>query len=210
MGADFHIFNAKSIGFIGDYMIGFKVKGVSVTFVFSFFALFAVLFYSDSSFKILTALFACFLHEAGHLVAMIFYYCRPKSVLFYGGGIRIVPNHRLLSYKSDIIVDFAGSFANILCGLILMKLGVFADFSQANIIIGIFNLLPFSDFDGGHILKLFFEYKENQKYLKFYKITVKILCIVILFFGVYSIVYFKINVSLLVTICYIIISELFS
>jgi len=206
----FHINKMKSIVFIGDNMINFKFKKTDISFLFSFFALFAVLFYSDNSFKILIALLACFLHEAGHLAVMLIYDCKPKRILFYGGGIKIIPNCRLLSYEKDIAVNFAGCFVNIISGLITMRLGVFEDFSQASIVIGIFNLLPFSNFDGGHIIKLFFERKENEKYLYLYKTSVKVLCIAVLFAGIYSIVYFRVNVSLIVTICYIIISELFS
>ena len=208
MGADFHIFITKSIGFIGDCMINFRYKNTDISFLFSFFALFAVLFYSNDALKILSALLACIIHEAGHLTAMLIYDCKPKKLLFYGGGIKIIPNCRIISYENDIIINLAGCFVNIISGIILLRFGMFQSFSKTSIVIGIFNLLPFSNFDGGHVIKLIFEKKENEKYLHLYKFTVKLLCVVILFSTIYSLVYFKVNLSLAVTICYIIVSEL--
>ncbi len=177
---------------------------------FSFFALFAVLFYSNEYLKILTALLVCIVHETAHLMAMLSYDCKPQRILFYGGGIKIVPDCRIISYEREMIIDLAGCFVNLICGIVLLRFGIFTSFAQASVVLGIFNLLPFSCFDGGHILKLIFENKLNENYDFWYKIIVKLMCFAILFAGIYCFVYFKINLSLAVTICYIIISELFS
>lgn len=191
-------------------MLDFKFKNVRISFLFSFFALFAVLFYSNDALKILSALMVCLIHEGAHLLAMFMYDCKPQRVLFYGGGIKIVPNCRIVSYEKEMIINLAGCFVNLVSGIILLRFGVLTSFAQASVVLGIFNLLPFSCFDGGHILKLIFEKKLNENYNYWYGLIVKMLCFVILFSGIYCFVYFKINLSLAVTICYIIISELFS
>lgn len=194
---------------IGDCVIDFKFKNTVISLYFSFFALFAVLFYSSGSMKILLALVACLVHEAGHIALMSLYKCTPRRIIFYGGGIKIIPNCRIISFNQELFVLVAGSAVNIILGVVLARLGAFNDFASANLVLGIFNLLPFKAFDGGRILKLVFEADEYSRYKRFYDFTVKIICVGILVCGFYCVFQFEMNLSLLVTVCYIVLSEFF-
>lgn len=191
-------------------MFEIKINKLKICFLFSFFALFAVLFYSDNYIEILTALTACILHETGHLTFMILFKNYPEKIVFYGGGIKIIPDNKMLSYKKDIIINLAGCLVNLIIGSILLLIDSFTLLGKLNIIIGVFNLLPFSSFDGGNVLKLIFLNKYHDKYMIIYKISAKLLCFLLLFSGIYCIEMFKINISLVVTIVYIILSEFFS
>lgn len=188
-------------------MLDFKIKNVNVGISFSFFALFAVLFYSNEGAKILLALMCCMLHEAGHILLMCFYKCTPRELLFYGGGIKLTPNCRILSYQKEIAVLSAGCFLNLLVGIFLLKANTFTDFAVANITLGLFNLLPFKAFDGGQILKILFDNLQNQSLSRYYDYAVKVLCFVLIMLGIIFMLKYKVSISLAVTICYIIVSE---
>lgn len=191
-------------------MLEFKCKNIHICLSFSFFALFAVLFYSNQTIKILLPLLACILHELGHIFMMCIYKCNPRKIVFYGGGIKICPNCRIISYQKEIAVLFAGCITNLSLGIVLTILGVFSDFAFSNITLGLFNLLPFKAFDGGQILRLMFDNLQSARLNKLYNYAVKSLCIVIIIAGIICMIKFKASVSLAVTICYIIVSEVLS
>lgn len=102
----------------------------------------------------------------------------------------------------------AGSLSNIIL-TVLLSGTAFRTFAAANFAIGLFNLLPFKAFDGGQILKQFFDDFESEKKQRLYNLSVKLLCLFIVALGIFAIIQYKMNVSLAVTICYIIVSELF-
>lgn len=140
---------------------------------------------------------------------MIFFKASPNKIIFYGGGIKIIPNTRILRRNNEIIILLAGCTFNFLIAFICIKLKFFYQFAALNMIIGIFNLLPFKAFDGGQVLEKLFCDTENAKLVGTYKILRTLCCIGVILFGIYISILYGINLSLMVTILYIIISELF-
>ncbi len=140
-------------------MIKINVKGVKVAFCFSFFAVLAILFSIEGTSYIVLGLIACMLHELGHIAFMCIFGVPPKEMYFYGAGIKIIPNYtRTLSVRRELVILLAGSFSNLLIFAVIyfFSRGSFQAqlFSAINLIIGIFNLIPFRHFDGGRILEL--------------------------------------------------------
>lgn len=187
-----------------------RLKNINIAVTFSFFALFAVLFYSNENTKILLALFSCLFHELGHIALMCLFKCPPKSITFYGGGIKLTPNCRLVSYKQEIAVLSAGCITNLILGLLLIYTNTFTTFAVANLTLGLFNLLPFRAFDGGQILKILSCNLQDKGLLKFYNLFVNFLCIIIVFLGLIFMIKYRMSISLAVTICYIIVSQVMS
>ena len=107
----------------------------------------------------LPSLMAVTLHELGHIgMARL---CRiPLSELKLGlFGAGLVPVGSIPSYGKEILLCISGPFVNVITFLFLHGTGV-VDHSvfleilaTSSLALGIFNLLPIEDFDGGRILK---------------------------------------------------------
>ena len=72
-------------------MFELQFRKITVAFDFSFFASVSLLILLGSGYAVL-GLAACLLHELGHLAVMKICSVPAKRVLFYGAGIKIVPD----------------------------------------------------------------------------------------------------------------------
>lgn len=134
-------------------MVSFKVRGIRVSLDFSFFAVVGVFLAFDKSGYGLCCLCACFCHELGHLLAMALEKKPPKEMIFSGGGICIKQR-----YDASTLVLGAGCAVNFclfaLFCLVLPRDSIYKLlFGGANLIIGIFNLLPMGELDGKRLLE---------------------------------------------------------
>jgi Zn-dependent protease len=123
-------------------MIKGKVAGVKIGADFTFFAVIAMFASLDTTGYALMSIVVCLVHELGHLLAMR---GKPYSIMFRGGGIRIV------SDCNSFFVLIAGSLTNIVLFFILYS--VFPVFAVMNLVIGLFNLLPIGCLDGKLLLE---------------------------------------------------------
>ena len=117
----------------------------------------------------LAALLAALLHEIGHiLVARL---CKIRLVEckigIYGAGL--FPECNLFSYQKEILLCAAGPLANFLTatvGMIIFNCYP-SDFLQwfifSSFLLGVMNLLPIKDFDGGRILYSLLSVKVSIK-----------------------------------------------
>ena len=136
-------------------MFEIPFRRLSIAFDFSFFASVSLLVLLGSGYAVM-GLAACLLHELGHLAVMKMCGIPVKRVLFYGAGIKIMPDKEFCftDFSSEFTVLIAGSAANFLIAAVSgipdsfgMRL-----FSVINILIGVFNLLPLQYLDGGKLL----------------------------------------------------------
>lgn len=117
------------------------------------------------------------LHECGHWVAARYFGWHIIEIrLLPFGGELIVAHQRLSGAGAEIMVALAGPLVNIcliVVAVLLRTIGILsadssAYFIQANIIIGLFNLLPIMPLDGGKILLaisgMVFSYKRAQMF----------------------------------------------
>ncbi len=130
---------------------------------------------------------------AAHIFGVALYSFRPTLV-----GIRArLKSTR--SFKKQTIIYFAGPFGNLLLALCLINTeGFLNNMFEANIAIGIFNLLPIYPLDGGQIL-IIFSYKliGSNKTFKLTKRVTIVLKVCLIIIGILQIVLFK-NPSLLI------------
>lgn len=193
-------------------MFSFRLFNIKVEFCFSFFAVVCLVSFFDGTSYILLGLLCCLLHELGHITAMCIFNVPPKRVQFYGAGIKITINEKMVSFKKELIIQLAGCITNILIfGALYFLYHSFTVkvFATMNLIIGIFNLLPFKYFDGGKIIDLFLDtYPTKNRYIL--RTAIRILAIA--FLSIVGIIFYlsnEGNISLFITIIYIIVSELF-
>lgn len=194
-------------------MFELKIKHISIVFDFSFFATMSILMlYGDNKY-ILLGFITCLWHELGHLAAMLINGINIKKIFFYGAGIKIIPDKSFAftPIKAQFIVLSAGCVINFITFILFYSssntiLRIFADLNAA---IGAFNLLPLQFLDGGKIIILciyklcqFNNAVVMERYLKW--LNVIWIIISLLFFLIIG----KGNITLFVTLCYLLISTL--
>lgn len=186
-------------------LFGIKIKGIEFGVSFSFFAVIALLFVCGGAQteNIFTALLCCALHEMGHLMFMFLFANKPQSIILYGGGIRIRPSvGKMLSKNQDIIILLAGCGVNFICALVWYMLYGADLFFGINMLLGVFNLLPFGYFDGGRVLKIVLDDSAACDIIKAVFIFMSAVCIILMNLnGVLSI-------SFMLTFCFVAASEL--
>lgn len=165
----------------------------------------ALIFMTNDSDDIMMFFFACTLHELGHLSAMYILGAKSKSVYISGLGIKIVQSsEKLISSERNLIILLSGPFLNLL----IFYSGIFSEaFSQMNIILFAFNMLPFRKLDGGSILILISEIFHIEYAMEIFIKGFAILAFIAVFFALY---FFGLKIlSLCAVILYYCFSEFF-
>lgn len=105
------------------------------------------------------------IHELGHIAAASSFGWRIREVqLLPFGGVAVVDQYGVVPAREEMIVALAGPLQNglmIIAALLLESIGVWEAqwttyFVQANMMIGLFNLLPVLPLDGGKVLHALF------------------------------------------------------
>lgn len=143
----------------------FEFKGIKVKISFTFFAVY-LLFIGFSNGKLfLYSVIAAVFHELVHSIFIVYFKAGLKEFSLSATGGNIIRDNKIvISDFKEAVISLSAPIFNIILGLVLVV--VFPDniFGTINIIMGVFNLLPFYCFDGGrglkHILSPFL--KENQ------------------------------------------------
>lgn len=135
-------------------MIEFSFRGIKVCLDFSFFAAVSLLMLCSGNNCTAYSLYACLLHESGHLAALLLTGQTVKKLVFYGAGIKIIRpmNEMLCKFPQEMIALSSGCAVNFTLYVITMLLGFCEDFGKVNLAIGLFNALPISFLDGGKII----------------------------------------------------------
>lgn len=127
--------------------------------------IFAIIFYLTKQIRIYTILMIfALIHELGHLLAGILLGLKAKGINIMPFGVSI--NFEDYSNKyiaKKIIIAIAGPLINV----IIVILGIYNNWEEeiiyANILIGLFNLIPLYPLDGGRILKYIIQLATNSK-----------------------------------------------
>lgn len=144
----------------------FKMGKSRIVISFSFFAIILILMIVDKRGIVPLSLLASFLHELVHCIFIFIFTGAPKEIKIsiLGGEIRRKNNVRVSVFKEFIIYASAPLF-NIISGLLLYndKYLNASFFSQINLFLGLFNILPFYSFDGGKMLECILQNKLSAK-----------------------------------------------
>ncbi len=128
-----------------------KKNKIEFSVSFTFFAAAAFFLSGELSLNYIYALFFSFLHEAGHLLPMIFFGCYPEKISLAIAGIRIDKTVSSLSYLQECIVALCGPFVNLVSMVIFSR-----NLSSLPFIINagllMVNLLPVRSLDGGRFI----------------------------------------------------------
>ena len=120
-------------------------------------ALMVLALFLTHSYISLAALLAALLHELGHIIVAKICKIELGELKLGIFGASLTPKAMLCSYKKEILLCLAGPLVNLISALLLAPL--FKDFIEfgklfisASLFLGILNLLPIYEFDGGRIL----------------------------------------------------------
>ncbi len=140
----------------------------------------------------------CVLHELGHLTAMILFGKEAEKISLGYFGIKIVTAKRFLSPCKEALIAFAGPLANLIIFAFLFTANR-KDYAFISLGLALFNLLPISMLDGGHIISAFFPDGKTGK-------SISIACAVFsALAGIAVAVYSKENFTILIVSIYLLI-----
>ncbi len=185
----------------------FKVKNTEINLSFTFFAVFIILLCIGELKICLYSLVASLIHEIVHIIFIGIFSGNITRISLSGFGANIVRgNDNLLSYYEEAVISFSAPVFNIIISLILFMLYKnLTIFAGVNLIIGLFNLLPYYDFDGGRglmfLLKYFLSNDKAEKVLDVFSVTVTI---IFSFVSVYIFFYHQRNITFIFLSIYMI------
>lgn len=127
----------------------FKVGNTDVNISFSFFAVLLMMIAGGrAELYIITFAFSL-LHEAVHLIFLFAFGASVKKISFSIFGGNIEREKTSISYKKEAVINLSAPFVNIIIGIALLPFDLLKETAYVNLLLGIFNLLPFYNFDGG-------------------------------------------------------------
>ena len=105
---------------------------------------------NDSLDVYLKALFTSILHEAVHIIFIYFFKDGINEIKFnlLGGEIKKA-DKKILSNNKEAVINLSAPVFNIISGFIILIFDIDSQLAYINLFIGLFNILPFYNFDGG-------------------------------------------------------------
>lgn len=185
-------------------MFEVKIRDVNFAVTFSFFAVCALIFLSPATelHNFFAAIMCCFFHETGHLFFMFLFGEKPLAITLTGAGIKITPKNFSTLPWQDILILLGGCIFNFLAGIFWLICGKSEFFCCMNFLLAAFNLLPFSYFDGGRVLKIILG--EGIVY----RIIRSIFLYAEIFLCIFMLIGKIINLSLFAVMCSVIFSDI--
>lgn len=192
-------------------MINFTFKGCKVSISVGFFALITLMMITSEAQIVFCSLICSLFHEAGHIVAMIFFgerLCRLKLSAF---GIAIErTGMSSLGYTQEAIVSLAGIAFNIILAVAAYFLGSVCNLQSmkslcaVSLIVGTFNLLPIDSLDGAAALRFVILKKYDERQANFCVLTLSFICTgLLLILAVMTLICAKANFSLIAAVIYL-------
>lgn len=192
----------------------FKLFGTEIYVSFFFMVLVTVMLATDKTGFMLPALFAVLVHEMGHLFAMWVSDCEPKKVKLIPASIQIT-SAVTRRYKTDILVAVCGPAVNIILfftfyfNYLAFKNETTLYYGLLNLVIGAFNLLPFTGLDGGTILfSILCRKKDIDRASLIMRVITIVSAAVLIALAVILTVKHKLNISLYIIGIYLFIMSL--
>ncbi len=139
----------------------FKLFGCKINIRFYFVASLTIMLLFFPQRMLLFGITAAFLHEFGHIAAILAYKQRIRELDFSPFGIRMVREYTIeTNYNGEIWISLAGPLFNLslslfsYMGAALFSSSALLNFAALNLCLGLFNLLPILPLDGGTILHI--------------------------------------------------------
>lgn len=186
-------------------MIKFSVFGFEIAVTFGFLFIISLTALLNSPALAFLALASCVIHELGHCLAAVILNVKMSRITFWSGGIQMRRECRLISAGDEAVILLCGPLFNFIFAAGYAVCGMNYAFG-INLILGLFNLLPFGSLDGGSIIRVVL-----GGYGKLCGIVLKLAAVLT---GVLLIIYFysagTYNITAYVTVLLLVTNEIFS
>ncbi len=184
-------------------MIKFNIGKTRITLRFSFLAVVTLCVLLYDEIVIILSVLSCLLHELGHIIAIRAFGIEISDICLYGGGMKIKYEQKLLPASKELIIALSGALVNFfICLLSVCDMGTLFD---VNLALGIFNLLPLGYLDGKRAIDILMKkYLRLRPIFIFFKVVSMLLVLAVL---AYAVFFGKVNLSVYVTVAFLIISE---
>lgn len=187
----------------------FKFFGTEVYISFLFCAVVCFMLVVDRTGLVIPTLFAVFIHESGHLLAMWAADCQPRAIRLIPASVQIV---RSFSPKKcgEVAITICGPAANLVIFGVLFTNWCFfkseqsLSFAILNLVIAVFNLMPVSGLDGGTLLAAAIaNFTDIYRAERIVRIITAIFACVAFLLGVYLWVSGTVNISVFIVAVYL-------
>ncbi len=187
----------------------FKFLGTEIYISFLFCAVLCFMLLVDRTGLIIPTLFAVFIHESGHLLAMWAADCQPRAVRLIPTSVQIIRGFSPKKY-GETAIALCGPAANlVMFGTLIGNYFIFKSeqslmFSLLNLVIAIFNMLPVSGLDGGILLSLAIaHFTDIYKAESVVKIITAVFAVIIFLLGIYLWISGSVNISVFIVAIYL-------
>lgn len=179
---------------------------------FYFLAVISYIVIIDTTQIMLIGVISTFIHEIGHIIAMILKNHKIREINIGFFYIDIVDKDRkIINYENDLFILISGSALNYIISVISLfmfcftKNYIFQNIIYINSTIGAVNLLPIASLDGGQIVFIVLNRLFCFKTANILYNTISIIFLIPLaFVGFIVLLKSKYNFSLLFICCYLI------
>ncbi len=165
--------------------------------------------------QFLIYIFVLLLHEMAHYIVAKMYGYKLNKIIFMPYGAGLSGESNIFKPSHEVLIALAGPLLNMFLALICIALWwlvpiVYAyteTFVMANLVLGIFNLLPIFPLDGGRVLVALFSTQTSK--VKIYKVMRIIGLVFSAFFAILFVlsVFYKINLTLIFISIFLFISS---
>ena len=143
----------------------FNIGKTRVRISFSFFALIllACVWNNEQIFHI--TIVVSLIHELVHLLVIVLFGAVCSEICFSVAGGEIVRGEYMLTNYKEAIISLSAPVFNIITGAVLLLIDRESTWGGVNLVIGLFNLLPYDTFDGGRGMKYLLQEQFDHKTL---------------------------------------------
>lgn len=146
-----------------------KVGNTVITIRFTFMAAVLLLFCFEKDGALLPTFLFAVLHELGHCAALQFCGCGicEFDLCIFGAALKR-SNDVTVSLKDEVLVALSGPAVNLFFAVVFLPFALLHTFKKAellilvNLLLGLFNLLPFYSFDGGRAIEALIAQKKDD------------------------------------------------
>ena len=195
----------------------FKIKNTTYKISFTFLSLILFVLTTNKSRTIIFLLLFAILHEMVHLIFIYRFSVAPEKVDFTLLGANISRGLSVTNnINSEIIINLSAPVFNIATGAFFQLLSIsdynqiFTEIAEVNFTLGLFNLIPFLNFDGGATLKyILLKHIDEIKTEQILTWVSLIITVTFSFISIHIFLNYKHNFSLFLMCIYMFISIIF-
>lgn len=180
--------------------------GIRMYITYPFAAVIALALLFDATGQTACCLLAAILHELGHIIMLKIFKSKRIDINLSALDFKIIDSdEKSRSYIQDISISVAGPLINFLLFFLFFRFDSTKTFAIANLVIGVFNIIPIDSLDGGKILMSFLITKLPQRVCVIICSVISLMFILPLaVLGFYILIDTGYNFSLIIICCYLI------